>query len=388
MRGDPDAGLPMLDEAVNLFSDSGNVLQLSWALVWLGIMTQHSGDLDSGFESLVAGRDLLTQRNENAFEPVATSEIAWNHLLRGDLETAEATLQQALLTSRRSVAAMVEGHVLAHFGLLAHARGNYELCRQRCAESIANVEAAGSLITEGFAFALAGYAAVRLGDLAAARDAVSQGRRYTAWIPLARTRMCWTEAAIAAAEGRRGDALDLLYESLRITAGTHDMVAGVDALETLAGLLRDEDAATACRLLGAADGMRTHLRYVRFASMAADHAETLAAVKAAVGPDFETLWSDGGRLSHDEAIAYATRGRGPRQRPSVGWESLTPMERDVAALVAKGMSNPDIAAQLFISRNTVKAHLAHAYAKLGVAIRSELAAEVSRRELTQGAIQS
>jgi DNA-binding CsgD family transcriptional regulator len=64
------------------------------------------------------------------------------------------------------------------------------------------------------------------------------------------------------------------------------------------------------------------------------------------------------------------------------------MERDVAALVAKGMSNPDIAAQLFISRNTVKAHLAHAYAKLGVANRSELAAEVSRRQVTQGVTQT
>jgi DNA-binding CsgD family transcriptional regulator len=58
---------------------------------------------------------------------------------------------------------------------------------------------------------------------------------------------------------------------------------------------------------------------------------------------------------------------------------LTPTELQVAALVEEGLSNPQIAARLLIGRATVKTHLDHAYAKLGIHSRAELAAEVARR---------
>jgi DNA-binding CsgD family transcriptional regulator/tetratricopeptide (TPR) repeat protein len=64
--------------------------------------------------------------------------------------------------------------------------------------------------------------------------------------------------------------------------------------------------------------------------------------------------------------------RGLRRRPQTGWESLTEMERQVAGLVAAGQSNPDIAAQLFISRRTVESHVSRILAKLQVSSRWEV----------------
>ncbi|MCU1450529.1 MAG: hypothetical protein JWP02_2699, partial [Acidimicrobiales bacterium] len=84
-------------------------------------------------------------------------------------------------------------------------------------------------------------------------------------------------------------------------------------------------------------------------------------------------------LELDDAVAYATRASGERRRPSSGWASLTPTETDVVRLIAEGLTNPDIAARLFVSRATVKTHLVHVFAKLGVATRSELAAAATRR---------
>ena len=94
---------------------------------------------------------------------------------------------------------------------------------------------------------------------------------------------------------------------------------------------------------------------------------------------FDAAVEAGARLSLEEAIAYAQRGRGQRRRSTRGWDSLTPTELEVVKLVREGLSNPDIAERLFVSRKTVTTHLTHVFAKLGVSSRSELAVAATRR---------
>jgi DNA-binding CsgD family transcriptional regulator len=79
-----------------------------------------------------------------------------------------------------------------------------------------------------------------------------------------------------------------------------------------------------------------------------------------------------------EAIAYAQRGRGELKRPTSGWASLTPTERDVVRLVSDGLGNNDIATRLFVSPRTVQTHLTHVYAKLGLTSRVQLVQEAAR----------
>ncbi|HYU83225.1 MAG TPA: LuxR C-terminal-related transcriptional regulator, partial [Kribbellaceae bacterium] len=66
-----------------------------------------------------------------------------------------------------------------------------------------------------------------------------------------------------------------------------------------------------------------------------------------------------------------------------GWASLTPTELEVARLVGQHLTNPSIAARMFVSRATVKTHLIHIFGKLGVASRSELAAQAIKRGIVQ-----
>jgi DNA-binding CsgD family transcriptional regulator len=71
----------------------------------------------------------------------------------------------------------------------------------------------------------------------------------------------------------------------------------------------------------------------------------------------------------------ARTGAGARPaRAATGGGSLTEAERITALLAAEGLSTPAIASRLFVSRRTVESHLKHAYAKLGVSSRVELAA--------------
>jgi DNA-binding NarL/FixJ family response regulator len=68
-----------------------------------------------------------------------------------------------------------------------------------------------------------------------------------------------------------------------------------------------------------------------------------------------------------------------RRRPAHGWDALTETEHKVALLVAEGLSNPDIATKMFLSRRTVQSHVSSILAKLELTSRVELAVSAQRR---------
>jgi DNA-binding CsgD family transcriptional regulator len=97
--------------------------------------------------------------------------------------------------------------------------------------------------------------------------------------------------------------------------------------------------------------------------------------RAALGDErFDALWAEGEAMGKKAAVDLLKRGRGSRQRPILGWDSLTPTEADVARLVAQGLPNKKVAAELFMSEATVKTHLTRVYDKIGVRTRAQLAA--------------
>ncbi len=76
--------------------------------------------------------------------------------------------------------------------------------------------------------------------------------------------------------------------------------------------------------------------------------------------------------------------RGPRakhRQARSGWDSLTPTETKIAALVEGGLSNPEIAAKLLLSRRTVATHVSHILKKLDVHSRTDIAREAALRTI-------
>ncbi|CAN7501171.1 MEDS domain-containing protein [Terrabacter sp. LjRoot27] len=83
------------------------------------------------------------------------------------------------------------------------------------------------------------------------------------------------------------------------------------------------------------------------------------------------------RAEYDAEVADPTNRRSlgaasAADRGPDAWPSLTPSELRIAEFVAKGLTNKDIARQLFVSPHTVDAHLKHMFTKLGIHSRVQL----------------
>jgi DNA-binding CsgD family transcriptional regulator len=188
---------------------------------------------------------------------------------------------------------------------------------------------------------------------------------------------------------------------LAVGAGTPELAAAVpDALDRIAllnpgvagleagalrarGLLEDDAGA----LSAAAERMRGSGRVLERARAAEDAAAALGGagareLLAQAREAYEACGAtrDLARVDAAERAHGVRRGvAGSRRRPRSGWDALTDTELKVVRLVAERLTNPEIAARMFISRRTVQTHVSHALAKLGVDSRRALAGEAARR---------
>jgi DNA-binding NarL/FixJ family response regulator len=157
-------------------------------------------------------------------------------------------------------------------------------------------------------------------------------------------------------------------------------VSGVPAFRAFASSAaawrtNDPDAAA-----GAAELMATTGRRPTTAAMLADGAALLRAAGRISDADVcaaraVELYGACGAKADAAGVRATIAGKAPRprDRPRFGLAALTKTERRVADLVADGLSNGDIAAQLYVSRRTIETHISAAYRKLEVGSRIELA---------------
>jgi DNA-binding CsgD family transcriptional regulator len=190
-------------------------------------------------------------------------------------------------------------------------------------------------------------------------------------------------AVLASQDEGVEDAWELGHDALQVLADYGDRIGAAAALEMIADLAAGVgEPERSLRLLAASQRFHTESGIARFPGQAHRFECARNVAQAALDDTDATIcWEEGEQLSLADAVAYARRGRGERQRPQIGWASLTPVERDLVRLVAQGHTNAEIGERLFLSVNTVKRYLSRVYAKVDVAGRADLAAEVARRDL-------
>lgn len=237
-------------------------------------------------------------------------------------------------------------------------------------------------IVHSLARLIAGVATHRLGRDDEARKYLDAalGDTVDPSVPMVSTRAATGLALLDLADGRPDRAVADAGLAVDAAARAFDVPGGLDALDVLAAAHAAMGAADrAGRLVGAVDAGRGRYGAVPFLIDATDRATTRAAVVAAAGPSSDGLFEDGARMSLADTLASARRARRADGHEAVGWASLTPAQLEVVRLAVAGMRNADIADSLYVSVNTVKTHLKHAYQRLGVHSRAELAAEAARR---------
>ena len=181
-------------------------------------------------------------------------------------------------------------------------------------------------------------------------------------------------------------ALALSRETLALRWELHDrwgIAANLEDIADIAGLTGQPRRAA--RLYGAAEALREALGVPIAPLYRAEYEREVGVVREALG--VETLaaeWTAGRGLPLAEAVAEALAVTGPAEsapspQPSAATTAgLTARELEVLRLLVEGRSNPDIAAELFISRKTASNHVTSILAKLGVETRTAAASSAVR----------
>jgi len=366
VRDEYEAALAVLAPAAAALLQQGDRGVASSALCWLALATAYSGDVDAAVEPAEAAVRAAEPLREIHRLGLARSGLAEVLVLQGRLDAAAAALAPVeSLVAASGVPIFVPGWERAS-ALIALANGDPSSAVAWCRRSQEWLPELSDHTLVAPTRLVLGIALGRSGEVDAAGrildDLADESRSDRAPSVIAGA---LAQSAILVQDTDPDAAIDRHHQALRIRSDRGLVLGCIDSLESIAMLAAQRGAGEeAGILLGAADRARARSGYRR------QHSETES---LAARPDLDDVIAKGRELDLARAISYAQRARGPRRRPDSGWASLTPTEQSVVALAVQGLSNPEIATRLFISRGTVKTHVAHVYGKVQVANRTELA---------------
>ncbi|WP_157575980.1 LuxR family transcriptional regulator [Mycobacterium sp. GA-2829] len=345
---DLDGARSSLEGAVSTTESGGSARIALWALGWLARVQFLTGDWDQALQTVERGRLTAASSGIVLVTPLLEWTATQIHSLRGDFEAAQ--------TAVRAANAVAQGYEMMRLATalarsqIAEAEADYAGVR-RALDPLTRMS--GRITAEPALWPWADVLANAMvldGQPEAAdafigpheQRAARRGQRST------RARLGYARGRILGAAGDIDNARRAFEEALALLDGLplrYDLARVNFAYgQTLrrAGKRRDADAViTTARDLYLALGAHTYVA----------------------------------RCERELKAGGVHVVRGPR-----GHTELTPQEDAVTSLVAQGLSNREVAAELYVSPKTVQYHLTRIYAKLGVRSRSELVAVTASRQ--------
>jgi DNA-binding CsgD family transcriptional regulator len=314
VQGDIPAAVALLQSALSAARAAGDVTAEAWASSFLGWDLYYVGDPERGHTLARAALRLHAQAGEQAGVVLALMQIGYIHMCAGEVQPAAQWFGECARVARASGNPWYQAYARWGLGMVAWLRDDHE------------------------------------------------------------------------------DAARLAGTALRTMRHMDDPMGVVLCVDALAWVAAARgEAVRAVTLASAAEAAWAAIPAEAAAPLRQHHDAALCAARAAL-PDAEyrAAFAAGGGMSSARAIGYAlgepprvaarsARSDGAGGTPGPGRDRavaprLTRREQDVAALVAKGLSNSQIAGTLVISARTVETHVQHIMDKLGCGTRAQIAA--------------
>jgi predicted ATPase/DNA-binding CsgD family transcriptional regulator len=332
-------GIRWLDELLAVGDGDTAAPPLTYFL--RGYLSLIQSDPAAATPALARAAAMAREAGQVGVQSLSLSMASIAHRMGGDLASADRALDEAQTITASRANSPAKINLLQARALNALLAGDSDMARSASADGVRLSREAGDLYSLGMMLVNLGLAALIDGDL--------------------------------------DEAKPLLTEALGIARQLDDRVAQYCLLDALgcraAGSGQPQVAA---RLLGAAETVQVGVgaSVLPYVAQLVEQAKELT--RAALGERrFQADFQAGQRLSRDAAIRLALGEPAPVAAAESGGTEPSPLskrEAEVAQLVADGLSNKQIGAQLFISEHTVDSHVRHILNKLGFNSRAQIAA--------------
>jgi non-specific serine/threonine protein kinase len=331
-----------LSECLSLADELGDLDQKSGALHFLGLLAQYRGEHSLARADYEQALLIQRQLGSKLDQVTMLVDLARLDLVTGDSAAAVARGQEALNLARASNFPWGKAAAPQVLGRAAHDQGRFSRARRLLDSSVTLSRQIEYPQGVGISLTALGLLALDSGEPSRARD-------------------CFLEALSLAQHAGEALLIGRLIEQLGGLSAARDPRRAV----TLAGA-----AAAQRQMLGASASdpdlsPKERARIERWLEVA----------RRELGePGFLAAWRSGELLPLEEAIREAASIQAIDIETSPARTRLSPREREVAALVAQGCTNQQIAARLIFTEATAAKHVEHILGKLGFTSRVQIAA--------------
>ena len=354
------------------------------ALLTAGRLAAMQGRLDLADTFYERGLPLARLSQDPWVRWVGPENVGLHAFARGEPARAGEFFREARAAAQTAGDRACEATSLHMMAFAAWCERRFEVARGYAEEAQRAHRQIGHEWGECISLVVLGFALFSLDEQAAARrhfeDGLTLARRQDSpvWVGFALDGLGWT----ASMQGRLKESQSHLIASLDLRREVGATANIAESLDSVAGVAaRCGHALRACRLAGAADALRQRVGQTLVPVRRQMRDSWMIAVRQDLGEQAAEAFSAGTQLSLDEAIALAHEGDEPVAAtipplvtPPHADSALTRREREVVVLLARGLSNPQIADELVISPRTAQRHVENILGKLGFGSRAQVAA--------------